>query len=191
MAIQDNNADNTAFTKTKVTGTVFVAPKGTELPKDAVSDLDTAFENVGYVGEDGITWTVDTDTQELKEMGGGTVRKEISSYAESAQFTLIEYKRLETNKLRYGADNVTEDKGTLAIKHMMPDTTPRVMVIDTVLTGGTPDRIVIPLASLGEIGDVTRSSGEALAHDVTFNFGISSELGGATSVEYIGTPKEE
>ena len=55
MSSTPNNAQNVSVAKPKVGGAIFVAPLGTDLPTDATTALDAAFQNVGYISEDGLT----------------------------------------------------------------------------------------------------------------------------------------
>ena len=56
------------------------------------------YKLLGYLSEDGLTNTTDTDTAEIKDANGATVMKIITSYAESYQFALLEVLRAEAAK---------------------------------------------------------------------------------------------
>ena len=62
-----NEVKNVTTAKPKVSGAVFYAPLGTTLPTDATTPLDTKFKNLGYVSEDGFTFSTATSSENIKE----------------------------------------------------------------------------------------------------------------------------
>lgn len=184
---QKNNSANVSLGKTSVSGYAFMAPAGTALPTDAATALPDAYVGLGYISEDGVKNASDSETTEVKEMGGETVLSVITSYGETYQFVLIESMRKSAAQLRYGESNVTGDDGALSITHAMPDATEFVLVIELALTGGKKDRFVIPRAIRKEFGDRELSGAETIGYDVTISALPSDLIGGGTSREYIGT----
>ena len=182
-----NNAENVSFGKPNVAGVFYTAPYGTPLPTDATTALPEAWKNNGYVSEDGITNSTDTDNSTIVEMGGKTVLTEITSYAESYQMTLIEILNTDAAKTRYGDDNVTTDaNGGLTITHNLPDG--RFSgVIELALNGNKVDRIVIPNITRSEFGDRTLVGTDAMGYDVTLAANAHSDYNGGTSREYIAS----
>lgn len=75
-----NDAQNVTVGKGRVTGYLFVAKAGTTLPTDATTDLSDDYKNLGYISEDGISETVDTSSEDIKDMNGDTL---ISSITEN------------------------------------------------------------------------------------------------------------
>lgn len=62
------------------------------------------FESVGWIGEDGLSWSSDQETSEVMGWGSGTVlRRDIQSETETVQFVALETKRL-TKELESGQD---------------------------------------------------------------------------------------
>ena len=186
MADTNNNRkSNVSLGKPLAKGCVYIAPSGTALPTDATGALDAAFKCVGYVSEDGITNAADTDNTEVKDMGGVTVLKEISSYGETYQFAMLELNE-NSAKLRYGSENVTTNSdGSLRIDHAMPQSESFVVVVEILLTGNKVKRIIIADATVSEYGDITYSSGDAITYDVTLAANPSELIGGASSREYV------
>lgn len=167
-----------------VIGGVYYAPLGTALPKDATTPLAEAYKCIGYISEDGLTNSTDTDTTEVKEWGGATVLKEISSYSETYQFAMLEIKA-DSMKLRYGADNVTDTAGKLHILHGMPKDEHYVVVFEIMLTGNRKQRLVLPDASVVEYDDITYSAGDPITYSVTLSANPSKLIGGKTVDDYV------
>ena len=94
-----NNAKNVTTGKPKVGGAVFRAPLGTAIPGDAVSDLDQAFKNLGYISEDGVTNSNSAETDSVKAWGGDTVLEFEKERPDTFEFTMIEGLNVEVLKM--------------------------------------------------------------------------------------------
>ena len=57
------------------TGAIARAPLGTTLPTDASSALDQRFEELGLIGEDGVSLAQERSTDDSHAWGGSVVRK--------------------------------------------------------------------------------------------------------------------
>lgn len=88
------------------TGAVLAAPLGTTGPTTAVSTLDAAFEDSGFVSEDGLELAPSISTTSIKDWSGAVVRKLIEEFDGT-----ISWAHLETNeaslKNYFGDDEVT------------------------------------------------------------------------------------
>lgn len=184
MSSTPNNAQNVSVAKPKVGGAIFVAPLGTKLPTDATTALDVAFENVGYISEDGVVNTNSPDTDTIKEWGGASVGKIDNGKDDTWQFTMIEALNLAALKLVYGPDNVS---GTLedgiTIKANSNEQADVCMVIDMILKGGALKRVVLPSAGVSEVGEVTYAATSAIGYQTTLLATPDAE--GNTHYEYI------
>lgn len=183
MASTPNNAQNVSVAKPKVGGAIFVAPLGTELPTDATTALDAAFENVGYISEDGVVNTNSPDTDTIKEWGGASVGKIDNGKDDTWQFTMIEALNPTALKLVYGADNVS---GTLAdgitVKANSNEQADVSLVIDMILKGGAFRRVVLPSAGVSEVGEVTYAATAAIGYQTTLL--ATPDESGNTHYEY-------
>lgn len=178
------NSDNIAFAKGGVSGTVYRAPKGTALPTDATTALPEAWKSVGYIGEDGITLSEDTDKTSVNEMGGNAVKTIVSSYSETAQFVMIETNE-HSLKERYGDENVIwNEDGTYQYAHRIPGGEGYPHVIEIMKTNGFVERTVIADASPSEFGDAQYHGSDAVGYDVTLSLNASKQLDGATAITY-------
>ena len=179
-----NVAANVSFGKPKVTGGVYIAPKGTTVPTDATMALDQAFKSLGYISEDGLVNSVETDTETGKAWGGDTVLSGLTSYMETFTVNLLET-NAETLKVIYGPSNVTVAAGgAITIKANSKPLDEQVVVFEVAMTGGRIKRIVV------EHGQITDRSGEIKYVDneaITYpaKFVAYPDKNGNTHTEYI------
>ena len=146
--------------------------------------MPPAYKLLGYLSEDGLTNTTDTDTTEIKDANGTTVMKIITSYAESYQFALLEVLRAESAKLRYNSDAVTGTDKSMTIKHQMPSDEDFVLVFEIAMSGDVKDRLVIGNATRAEFGDRQVHAGDPQVYDITVS---ANDMGsGVTAIEYVG-----
>ena len=179
-----NDSTMVSLGKFKVGGYAYWAPAGTTPPTDSSTPLAAAFKLLGYLSEDGLTNTTDTDTTEIKDANGTTVMKVITSYAESYQFALLEVLRAEAAKMRYNSDAVTGTDKSMTIKHQMPSDEDFVLVFEIAMTGNVKDRLVIGNGTRAEFGDRQVHAGDAQVYDITVS---ANDMGnGVTAIEYIG-----
>ena len=179
-----NDSTMVSLGKFKVGGYAYWAPSGTALPTNSSTPLAAAFKLLGYLSEDGLTNTTDTDTTEIKDANGATVMKVITSYTESYQFALLEVLRVEAAKMRYNSDAVTGTDKSMTIKHQMPSDEDFVLVFEIAMTGNVKDRLVIGNGTRAEFGDRQVHAGDAQVYDVTVS---ANDMGnGVTAIEYIG-----
>lgn len=167
----------------RVDGGIYAAPLGTTLPTDASSQLDTAFKNVGYLSEDGMTNSISKSSTEIKEWGGDVVLAVQTGQTDKFKFKFIESLNVDTLKAVFGASNVTETNGALTVKVNATDTGEKSYVIDMVQSDGRLKRIVIPRGKITELGDIVYKLNEAVAYDVTLTASLDSQKN--THYEYV------
>lgn len=175
---------NVSVGKPKIGGAIFRAPLGTTLPTDAVTALDNAFVEMGYVSEDGVTNSNSPESDTLKSWGGDIVLTLMEGREDTFQFTLIEAKNIEVLKAVFGEDKVS---GTLAtgitIQNTNEDLDDCSWVIDMILRDNTVKRVVIPDGKVTEVGDVTYSDSDAIGYEITLSAMPDDE--GVLHYEYI------
>lgn len=93
------------------TGGTFRAPKGTPLPTDAVTALDAAFKDAGFVGEDGLTMNIAKSQEKIREWGKSVVKVIQTEHDVTFTWEYIEFSR-EAAEAFFGTDNVTFVAGT-------------------------------------------------------------------------------
>lgn len=179
-----NTATNVSVGKPATAGSIYVAPLGTTLPTDTVTALDAAFKSLGFVSEDGVTNSNSMETDDIKEWGGATVLSLQTSKDDTFQFTLIEALNEDVLKTVYGASNIL---GTLAagltVKANAKDPVQYSWAIEMVLRGGVAKRIIIPAASITELGDIAYTTSDAIGYEVTLT--ATPDSAGNTHYEYL------
>lgn len=170
--------------KPKAGGAIWTAPLGTPLPTDAETELDVAFKSLGFVSDDGLTNELTTDTEEIKAWGGDTVLTVQTGTSDTFTYKLIEALNIEVLKEVYGASNVTGTLETgIKISVNSKEKIEHVIVIETALRDKLK-RIVLPIAKIKEMAEITYVDGEPVGYEVTVQ--ALSDFDGNTHYEYIG-----
>lgn len=179
-------ATNVTAGKPKTTGAVFTAPVGTTVPTNATAALGNTFKDLGFVSTDGVTRSTSKSTTNIKEWGGGTVLIAEDEKTVTVKLKLIEYMNADVQGFVHGTDNVS---GTLTAGIHVgindDETEEHMVVIDQVMRGGIPQRMVINRGVITEIGDVVYKGNDAVAYDLTIT-ALTPDGGGNKIDEYIG-----
>ena len=183
-----NTASNVSTGKPKVTGGIWRAPKGTTLPTDATTALDTTkFVCLGFVSEEGVTNSQNMDVSAIKAWGGVIVYRSLNELGDEFKFALIETENADVLKAVYGTGNVTVDgSGNIDVTVKADDPEEAVWVIELALRGGIPRRIVIPDAAITARDDIVYNDADAIAHGITLSAYpfADSPYNGGTHKEY-------
>ncbi len=191
-----NTKENTSFGKPAIGGAIYRAPcgEGITIPTTVDETLDTDLVCLGYISEDGLTHTMENSDDGIKAWGGDTVLIPDADRTDSFQFTLLEIMNEEVLKAVYVDGNVSVTAATsskpkqisvASNSAVQPDC---VWVIDMVMQGNNPKRIVIPKGAITEIGEVTYKDDEAVGYQITVNG--KADTNGNTHYEYmaVGSP---
>ena len=153
--------------KPKIGGAIYHAPAGTTLPTSATSTLGSAFENLGYVSEDGLVNSNTAETTDLKAWGGDTVKKSQTGKTDTFQATFIEAMNEAVLKVGYGSENVSGSlQSGLTIRANSKELDTGVWVFDMIL-GDYIKRIVIAKGQVTEVGDITYKDDELIGYPFT------------------------
>lgn len=180
------NAENVNAGKPKIAGAIFRAPLGTELPTDATSELDAAFKELGYASNEGVTNSNTGSSNSIRAWGGDEVLVTQSEKTDTFTFTLIESTNVDTLKAVFGDKNVTGEstEAGITVNVNATELDYASYVIDMILRGGVPKRIVIPSGKPSVIGEVSYTDTSAIGYPVTLS--TQPDEKGNTHYEYIG-----
>lgn len=189
-SIQDTK--NLGVAKGRPGGYGMVCPAGTDVStlmdvsktiKDLLGSVSGA-ASLGYISEDGVVFSTDTDTDDNSDWGGQVVDSSLSKYAESAQVTFLE-SREAVLKTVYGDSNVTTTGATTQIRHNADFTDPHVFVFDAVISSTKVKRSIIPLGRIFERGDVSENTSDLMGYTPTIKCMPYDGYDGDTYRDYI------
>jgi hypothetical protein len=178
-------ASDASNVRVGVTGAVYTGDNGTTLPTDATTELDAALADVGYISEDGVVESHDTDSNDIRAwQNGDVVRKVQTSHDVTFGFTMLETTETTLAAFygNYDGDGAT---GTVEITG---DQLPRGVWVLSVLDGDHVLRIVIPDGQITDRGDITYANGEAVGREVTIT---AYPVDGVKATIYLDTAAEE
>lgn len=179
-----NNSNYVTAGKPKIEGAVFVAPAGTVLPTDSISEIDTSFKCLGYSSEDGLVNENSIETENIKAWGGDIVLTSQTEKLDKFKIKLIESLNIETLKTVFGASNVTGTLETgIKVQVNSKELPAYSWVFEMVLKNDAIKRIVIPNSKISEIGEIKYVDNDATGYEITIT-ALPDDLGN-THYEYI------
>ena len=148
------------------TGGVMHAPVGTDFPAKISETFSKGWIKGGYVGEDGVTRTIDASDDKIKAWGGDIVRILRSEHSVSYTFQFLESRNAETLKILFGEGNVhvTTDEVTVDLKSEM---VPRRAFAFDMRDGDAKVREEVPDGQISLSGDVQFVHSDIIRYEVT------------------------
>ena len=171
--------------KPRVTGAIFRAPAGTPVPTDAISQLDPAFKELGYVNDQGVRNANTAEKTKVYAWGGSAVLESTIQKPDDWIFTLIEALNPEVLKTVYGDANVivSEDGKQISVMATAEDLAEFILVIDMALTNNALKRIVIPKGVLSNVAEIAYVDNQPIGYNITVS--AYYDASGKSHYEYI------
>ena len=182
MTVQ-NNKDNVSTTRGVKGGYLFSAPLGTAgAPTKATykiwgQSIPDGWENQGYIPEDGFTEASEMESGDpIRDINLDTVDQADGSTTETVTVAFMEMAKAPLGTL-YGHDNVTDEDGTLEVRHNWGNTGEhRQYVFLLLLKNGRIWVKYIPDGKVTSIGDLTANKTTVAQREATITYN-SDETG--------------
>jgi hypothetical protein len=160
-------ADSSANVVIQATGEIYAMPTGTSGPTSAISSLSAWNSGmVGYIGEDGVTQTIATESTEIKAWQNADVVATVStSHKLTYQFPFLEMNDV-TLPLYYGSADQSAETSAVQINITGVALPHKSWVID-VINDTAKVRIYIPDGQITERGDTVYANSAATVMPVT------------------------
>lgn len=152
-------------------GSFYRAPLGTALPDDALDALPSAYEDHGWMGDDGFKASPKRDTTKHKAFGGATVKVTQDNYECTVTATIYE-QNLTTLKTIFGDDNVEVDYSSGHAKYRVEWSDrqlPRSTFVQRYIDGNKTGLNVIEEGQITEIDDIEYVHDQIVKFTVTID----------------------
>ncbi len=170
-------------------GKVYVtAYTGSEtLPTDSTTAMNAAFTEVGYISEDGVSFSFATEQEGIPAWQSlYPVRTVVTGTELEASFSMLEWNE-DSLKLAFGGGTWTDNADdTYDFEPPLAGEGSDFAVVIDATDGTKSYRIVLPRVSVTGLGDITFVRGEASALEVTLS-GLADSTGQALYI-YYATP---
>lgn len=168
-------------------GVFYRAPLGTTLPTTAGQPLNALFVDHGWLGEEGVTISVNRDVKKHYAFGSDLVKTTQGQYAESLKLSLLESDPdvLETvfgPSVTMGVDGA--GNRTIAINHRSKQLPRSAFVVHTV-DGTKVRRLVIQEGAVVDVGDISYVHTDLLKYTITIDCYKPAAGNPEAVVEYI------
>lgn len=175
-----NSTANVVAGKPLASGGILIGERSATAPEDALSVL-SGFSPAGYIGEDGVTESVDRSSDKVKAWGGDTVKVMQTEHGLTYSFNFIESLNSTVLKAYYGDENVDTTPATAAhgTQHTVLITGASLPVksyVFEIKDGDAKIRIYVPNAEVSEQGETVYADAEVVAYPMTIE-ALPDELG--------------
>lgn len=161
-----NDTANVSVGKGVAGGYAFSAPITATVPNDYKTPLAEEFVNLGYITEDGIEFALDADTEDFNDMNGDVYETVDGTQTETVVLTLAETMKDSLSEA-FGHSNVSDEDGTLTVKHNSTEHEERIYVFELLLKNGRKWRAVVPHGKASRTSSTTVSKSGIVGYQIT------------------------
>lgn len=179
-----STASNVFAARPRVTGALRAGPLSAPAPTDAQAEIDEAYDDLGYIGEDGFTETISREVERKRAFGGALVKVLQTEFGNQFQFVVMESMNAAVLKRVYGAENVIVDGANITVRKNAKPLDHEKWIIDTE-DGKNLLRTYVADGQVSEIGDIVRVHTDTIAYELTLDAFETEELEGDTSRDFI------
>jgi hypothetical protein len=174
--------------KPAVIGGAYYAPTATVAPTDGTTALNVAFVGLGYISEDGLTESVERNTDKKRAWGGDVVKIVQTEFGAQIKLTLIETLNSDVLKATYGDSNVTTTapsatKGTEHKVKVNGSVLPQKSWVFAIRDDPATIRLYIPKGQVTEIGEVTYTDSDLTGYELTID--CFPDANGDSFIKYV------
>lgn len=153
------------------TGAILSGPTGTTLPEDARDTVDPAFDDSGYISEDGLKIGTNSSSTDIKDWSGNIVRSIMSEYGNQLTWAHMELTE-QSLKNFLGDANVTitpasATTGMQIAARFNADEMPIKSWLFKIKDGARRLLVVVPLGQVSERGEISLMKSEAITLPIT------------------------
>ncbi len=140
------------------TGAVAVAPVGTAKPTDATSTLPSAWNDGGYVSEDGLSISVTRSTTPIRDWSKSAVRNLLTEYNGAISLAFLQVDEFSTKRV-WGTSNVvkvaaTQSKGEQITVSIGAELPPIEEWCFSMKDGNARIRVCVPRGQMTEVNQI-------------------------------------
>ncbi|WP_408931136.1 hypothetical protein ACKFRM_06855 [Corynebacterium sp. YSMAA1_1_D6] len=145
-----------------------VQKNATNFPKDASTALAAGLnaKPAGFIGEDGLTKTVDRSTEKIKDWNKDTVIVLETDHSVVVKFTFLEAANANVLKAVYGKDNVKIEGKNITVSDAAGEL-PHFSFVGELNGGeGKKGRIFVPDGQVTNVADITFKKDDVIKYEV-------------------------
>ncbi|WP_129721143.1 hypothetical protein [Corynebacterium striatum] len=145
-----------------------VQKTATNFPNDASSVLPTGLnaKPAGFIGEDGLTKTVDRSTEKIKDWNKDTVIVLETDHSVVLKLTFLESANANVLKAVYGKDNVTIEGKNITVADAAGELPHFSLVAEMNGGEGKKARIFVPDGQVTSVSDITFKKDDVIKYEV-------------------------